>query len=201
MCGYLPWMFFSVSITSAVTSIIFNPNLVQKIYFPREILPISIVFATLIEFLLQLAIFLPIVFYFGHPPGLTLLLLPVLIIFQLFFTVGIALLVSSLCVYYRDVKHLLDVLLMMWFWLIPIVYETSLVERIKIGGGFLSNLTKLVILHNPLSCFIISYKEIILNNTFPSAMRWGEITVYSLIAITLGNFVFDKLSNEFAENI
>ena len=203
MCGYLPWMFFSVSVTLAVTSIIFNPNLVQKIYFPREIIPLSIVFATLFEFILQLAIFLPIAFYFGHPPGLTLLLLPLLIILQTIFTIGIALLVSSLCVYLRDVKHLLDVILMMWFWMIPIVYETKLLETetFNIGGKVITNAVKLIILHNPLSCFIISYKNIILSNTIPTWIRWEEMIIYTLIAIILGNLVFDKLSSEFAENI
>ena len=137
----------------------------------------------------------------GAPPAGNPLLLPVLIIFQTVFAIGFALLVSSLCVYLRDIKHLLDVLLMMWFWMIPIVYETSLVEEIKIGGTALTNTIKLIILHNPLSCFIISYKNIILSNMVPSSLRWAEIIVYSLIAIILGNFVFDKLSSEFAENI
>ena len=137
---------------------------------------------TLFEFILQLLIFLPIVFYFGHPPGAAILLLPLLIILQAIFTIGFALLVSSLCVYLRDIKHLLDVLLMMWFWLIPIVYETSLVKSIKIGGKFLTNGIKIIILHNPMSCFIISYKNIILSNIVPSSLRWIEIIIYSLIA-------------------
>ncbi|MBU1627988.1 ABC transporter permease [bacterium] len=201
MCGYLPWMFFCASSTLSVTSIIFNPNLVQKIYFPREILPISTVLATLIEFILQLVIFLPIVFYFGHPPGFSIFLLPLLIIFQTIFIIGFGLLVSSLCVYLRDVKHLLDILLMMWFWLIPIVYENSLVQSIKIGSNFLTNTIKLIILHNPLSCFIISYKSIILSNSVPSSLRWGEMVFFSFAAIILGKYIFDKLSGEFAENI
>jgi len=201
MCGYLPWMFFASSVTLAVTSIIFNPNLVQKIFFPREILPVSIVFASLIEFTLQLIIFLPIVFIFGPSPGMTLFLLPVLIIFQTIFTIGFALLVSSLCVYLRDVKHLLDVVLMMWFWLIPIVYEAAYVQGVNIGGKILTNTIKTIILHNPLSSFIISYKDIILNNMIPSPVRWIEVIIYSIVAIVLGNFIFDKLSGEFAENL
>ena len=194
-------MFFASSVTLAVTSIIFNPNLVQKIFFPREILPVSIVFASLIEFTLQLIIFLPIVFIFGPSPGMTLFLLPVLIIFQTIFTIGFALLVSSLCVYLRDVKHLLDVVLMMWFWLIPIVYEAAYVQGVNIGGKILTNTIKTIILHNPLSSFIISYKDIILNNMIPSPVRWIEVIIYSIVAIVLGNFIFDKLSGEFAENL
>jgi lipopolysaccharide transport system permease protein len=201
MSGYLPWMFFSSTLSLAVTSIIFNPNLVQKIYFPREILPISNVLASLLEFILHLLIFLPIVIIFTKHVGFEILFLPLVIILHTLFLAGLALLVSSLCVYFRDVKHLLDVLLMMWFWLTPIVYEASFVDSMKISNSLFKTILKVLILHNPLSSFIVSYKDIIMYGFLPGYAQWSEMIFFAFLTFYIGLYVFNKLSKEFAENV
>ena len=111
--------------------------------------------------------------------------------------------VSSICVYLRDIKYLLDIVLMMWFWLTPIVYKKSFVDGINIGGidSIITKIVKIVILHNPLSVLIISYKDIMLKNTIPSPITWIEIFLYTAISLFVGYYIFEKLSKEFAENL
>ena len=111
LCGFLPWTFLSLSLSMAVSSIKDNANLVKKVYFPREILPLSIVLSNLVQFLLTFIILIPALLLFKIKLGLPLLYLPLIIIFHLAFTLGLSLFLSALNVFFSDIRHLLEIFL------------------------------------------------------------------------------------------
>ena len=133
MSGLLIWNAFSSAVTGATTSVVGNANLVKKVRFPLPVLPLSAVGFAAVHFVLQLLVLVVVVLALGHPfwgPQL-LLAIPALGV-ALIFTIGLSLLVAALNVRYRDTQHLLDIGLLAWFWLNPIVYDVGLV-RDKLG--------------------------------------------------------------------
>jgi ABC-2 type transport system permease protein len=129
LSSILAWNVFNGSLTLSSRSIVENANLVKKVYFPREVLPLASIGASLVDFVFQaavLGIFLAILTY--NPFGLNLLLLPLAFIALLLFSIALSLFVAALNVKYRDTQHLLNLALLMWFWLTPIVYQFAAIQ-------------------------------------------------------------------------
>lgn len=191
LCGFLPWTFFSLSLSMAVSSIKDNANLVKKVYFPREILPLSIVLSNLVQFLLTFVILIPALLLFNIKLGFPLLFLPLIILFQLAFTLGLALILAALNVLFSDVRHLLEIFLQIWFWLTPIIYPVSFVpERFQ-------SLYRL----NPAVLFVESYRNSLLYN---KGLSLSSLIILFLIGITfllLGQLIFSRYNRRFAEEI
>ncbi|MCA1691739.1 MAG: ABC transporter permease [Actinobacteria bacterium] len=139
--GLIAWDLFGSTLSSATTSIVSNAGLIKKVYFPREILPLASVGAGLVHFALQLVVvfgvFLTFRFDFFGP---NLALLPVAIVALVAFLVAMSLLLSAANVYLRDVQHLIEVLLLFWFWLTPIVYPVNVLYQ----AGYSSYLARLL---------------------------------------------------------
>ena len=130
LSGLLAWNLFSGSLTLSARSVVENANLVKKVYFPREILPLASVGATVFDFLLQGVVLLAfmLIAQYTQAIGLNLLLLPLSMLALLLFSTALSLLVGALNVRYRDTQHLLNLALLTWFWLTPIVYQFGLVQ-------------------------------------------------------------------------
>lgn len=191
LCAFLPWTLLSLSLSMAVNSIKDNANLVKKVYFPREILPLSIVLSNLVQFLLTFIILIPALLLLKIKLGLPLLFLPLIIIFQLAFTSGLAFIFSSLNVFYSDVRHLLEIFLQIWFWLTPIIYPLSLVpERFKA-------LYRL----NPMVLFVESYRNALLYNKGLALTDLASLFAVGLVFLILGHLVFLSYNRRFAEEI
>jgi len=191
LCGFLPWTFLSLSLSMAVSSIKDNANLVKKVYFPREILPLSIVLSNLVQFLLTFVILIPALFLFKINLGFPLLFLPLIILFQLTFTLGLALILAALNVFFSDVRHLLEIFLQIWFWLTPIIYPVSLVpERFQ-------SLYRL----NPAVLFVESYRNSLLYNKGLSLLNLLFLFLIGIIFLLLGQLVFSSYNRKFAEEI
>lgn len=191
LCGFLPWMFLSLSLSMAVSTIKDNANLVKKVYFPREILPLSIVLSNLIQFLLTFVILIPALLLFKVKLGFPLLFLPLIIVFQLAFTLGLAFFVSALNVFFSDVRHLLEIFLQIWFWLTPIIYPVSFVpERFQ-------TIYRL----NPAVLFVESYRNSLLYNHLLSFPEVAILFFISLVFLIFGHLVFNSYNRRFAEEI
>ncbi|MBM3700839.1 MAG: ABC transporter permease, partial [Actinobacteria bacterium] len=121
LCALLPYNFFSNSVNYGSGSIISNANLVKKIYFPKEIIPLSIVLSNLINFLLELVVLFIVLSIFGYKFYMYLYLLPVVILVQVLFVSGISMLISALNVFFRDLQHLITILMLVWFFATPII--------------------------------------------------------------------------------
>src|SRR6188472_52371 len=123
-CGILPWTWFSQSLSEASGSLISGGNLIKKVLFPAEILPIVNVLANMVNFLLGLLILIPaLIFYHRLQPSVALLWFPVTVLIQLVLSAGFALMLASLTVHFRDIRDLLANLLMLWFFATPIIYS------------------------------------------------------------------------------
>ncbi len=135
MCGLLPWTAFSAAVSTASGTVVGNAGLVKKVRFPLQVLPLSAVGYALVHFALQLGVLLVVTTFFRHDfsPAF-LLILPALALLLLFST-ALSYLVSALNVRYRDTAHVVEIALLVWFWLNPILYQSSLVKA-HLGGLF-----------------------------------------------------------------
>ena len=123
LCGILPWTWFSASLTEASGSLIAGGNLIKKVLFPAEVLPIVSVLANMVHFLLPLPIVLLLIVVFHRwPDAAGLAWLPVVVLVQLVFTSGLALALAALTVHFRDIRDILANVLMLWFFSTPIIY-------------------------------------------------------------------------------
>ncbi len=219
MSGLLVWNFFNLSTLSATGSVIGNANLVRKVRFPRVVLPLSSIGFAGVHFLLQLGVLLVVlVAFYRHAFGPQLVLLLPALLVVLLFTGGMALLASSLNVRYRDVEHLLEIALIAWFWLTPIVYSVSL-ARSELLGRF-HNLLWYVYMGNPMTAVVTSMQRAIYRTTtvintqskqpyqvlasdgYRFYLKWLAIDeLVALVVLAVGLWVFRRLEGDFAEEL
>jgi ABC-2 type transport system permease protein len=129
LTGLLAWNLFSTSLTLSARSVVENANLVKKVAFPHEVLPLAAIGSAVFDFLLQTVVLVVFMVAATYPFfGTNLLLLPLSLIALLSFTGALSLFVASLNVRYRDIQHLLNVIMLAWFWLTPVVYQPYLLQ-------------------------------------------------------------------------
>lgn len=209
LCAFLPWSFFQMSILDASQSVLFHSNLVKKTYFPREILPASIVISNLIHFILALGIFFIYLCVLGTPILSTWILLPVVVLIQFMLTMGVAFFVSCLNVFYEDVKYLTTAILSIMFYLTPIMY---LVEQIAVSGRIPAVYRPLALkffMVNPLSFLMTAYRKILLPafstptiHPIPMDYRYLLLAgVISFLVLLSGYAFFNSRKWSFAERV
>ncbi len=196
-CGILPWTWFSSSVLEASTVLISGGNLIKKVLFPAEVLPIVTVLANMVHFFLGLPILLGFLIYFRHPLNATdLVWFPVVVLAQLLLTVSLALIVSALTVHFRDLKDLLANLMTLWFFATPIIYPMSL------AAGVGQGLSKRVLDLNPFTHLAISYQEILFYDGPFGHWKWLlALLVASAALFVAGYALFDRLRDSLAEGV
>lgn len=188
----IPWMFLSSSIINGSNCIIANSNLVCKIYFPREVLPISVVNSNFINMFYSFIIVIAAVLVYGDDHiFINWLYLPLLFIIEYMIVLGITLIVASITVYFRDFTHILSILVTAWQFLTPVFYPVSMVPEKY------SNLFDL----NPMTNIIIAYRDVLFYNNAPDIFILLKASVYGLVLMVLGFIIFGKLKKGFAENL
>lgn len=125
----VPWTFFANGMTNASNSLIVNANMIKKIYFPRVTLPISMVAASLIDFVLAFLVLIGMMLYYGYLPTMNVLWLPLLLLLTIVVALGVSLWLSALNVRFRDVRYTIPFITQAWFFLTPIAYPTSLLDE------------------------------------------------------------------------
>ncbi len=188
--GLLPWLWFSSSLLEASGSIIAGGNLIKKILFPAEVLPLVTVLSNCVNFILSLPILFLLVAFF-RSIHLSVLVLPVVVLIQLIFTIGLAFMVSALCVHYRDIQHLLGNILTLWFFLTPIIYP---LEQIPERFRFLVSV-------NPVAPLIIAYQDMFYRGQLPNFSQLSIVAVMAIIMYTMGTAVFERYRGTFAEEV
>lgn len=187
----LPWTFFAASITFAVPSLINNSGLVTKIYFPREVLPIAIVVAAFVDFLVASTIFLVMMIFYQVPSHVTLFWVPLLLATQIILILGVVFFASALNVWYRDIRFLTPLGLQLWFYATPIIYPVSMVpERFQ----------ELYML-NPMASLIDSYRRTILQGQPPQYIYLLWAIVFSTVLCITGYAYFKHSEARFADVI
>ena len=201
LCGLLPWNYFTGALVSSTASVVNNAHLIKKVYFPREVLPISAVLSNLVHFLIALIVLFALMLGFRIPLSKWLLLLPLVILIQTIFISGMGLILSTVNVFYRDVQHILEVLLLAWFFLTPIFYPIDILPRSYQLGGISIDVWRLMRIINPMASIIATYRDI---------LYWGRMIGLDFLARTaltalgflvIGLIVFHKYSPVFAEEV
>ena len=191
-CGILPWTWFSSSLTEAAGSLISGGNLIKKVLFPAEVLPIVSVLANMVHFFLGLPILVAFLIYYKHPPdAVDLVWFPLVVAVQLLFTTALALMLAALTVHFRDIRDLLANILTLWFFATPIIYPWTQenVRRFK----WIFNL-------NPFTHLAISYQEILFFNGPIGHWKWLlALGAVSVVLFLGGYWLFDRLRDSFAE--
>ena len=195
----LPWQFHVTSLTEANRSITANSSLITKIYFPRWVLPTSAVLARFTTLVVEMAVLLVLVAAIeGHIAFQWLPIVLVLMLLQLLFTVGLALMISAANVYFRDIQHFLLVALQPWMFLTPILYPLNLVPADR---DFLGVDYRTLYQLNPMVSWAKAYRNVLYDLRFPSAERWLAILVATGVALAVGLRVFNRLEPRMAEEV
>lgn len=179
----LPWNFFSASLTASVPSIFANMELVNKIYFPREFIPLSAILARLIDFLIASIIYVALMIYYQIPLYPTLIYVPLLLIIQIMLSIGLGLLGSSISVFVRDISFAVPLLMQIWMYASPVIYPLTLVpER-----------WRPLYLLNPMAGIIHSYRMVMLEGLPPDLNYLGFSALFSIILCVLAYVYFKRI--------
>lgn len=197
LTGLLAWNFLAGSLSGGVRSITSNANLIEKVYFPREILPLAVVLANLVNFLLSLAVFIPLAWLLGADFSLWTLTLPAVIAVQLVLVLGLALFVSALNVFYRDTEVVLDVALTAWFFLTPVFWQLELLPNRAFG---IIDVWRLEYTLNPMATIITDYRYILLYH-YPVIRHTLISLAMGLLLLAGGWLFFRRTAPVFVEEV
>ena len=187
--GLLPWTLFNNSLTGSVNSLVGNAGLLSKIYFPREIFVMSTMLAKMVDFALSCSIFVIFMIYFQIPVTWNILwVIPILLIQQLF-TYALSLFLAAANLFYRDIQYLLNLVLLIWMYLTPVIYATE----------FFPEKYQWIFKLNPMAIIINAYRQVILAGGMPNLKSLGLALLLSLGILALAYKFFKKVEGLFAD--
>jgi ABC-type polysaccharide/polyol phosphate export permease len=207
LVGLIPWNFFTGTITNGTESITNSSSLVKKVYFPHILLPTSTLLSELVNFLLAFIVL--IVFLFVFDIGLTIhvLWVPVIVVIQMIFMLGLIMLFSAIQVFYRDISMVLSVVLMAWFFLTPVFYPFEQLGRSATIMGITFNPAVVMRWLNPMASLVDGYRTVLwgtMESSGPVSMdpRYMLRTFVTVIPVfIIGYFVFNRFEHVFAERM
>lgn len=197
LCALLPWTFFNVSVSESMESIVANASLVRKVAFPREHLVISVILAGLFTLAVEIGLLSAALLGFGY---MVLPWVPLVIATSALlalFAIGFGLALASLNVYFRDMRYLWGILVQVWFFSTPIVYPPQLVEEELAGYPTLLRIYNDL----PMAVIVRIYRNLMFDLRMPRLVDYGLLAAYTLIAVAVGWWLFDKLEGRFAEEL
>jgi ABC-type polysaccharide/polyol phosphate export permease len=201
LCGLLPWNYFSASVTSSITSVVGNGNLIKKVYFPREVLPIVAVLAQLVNFLLALLVLFVVVLVFRANFSPWLWTLPLVILIQTCFTLGIGFILSTLHVFYRDTLMIMEVVMLAWFFLTPIFYSVLQLPATYTIMGVEVNVRRLIYILNPMASIINIYRDLLYNGYRTDPDFFVRTALTALLMFVFGYWFFVRYADRFGEEV
>lgn len=188
----IPWLFFSTAITGGSGSVLHQSGMVTKIYFPREVLPISHVTSAFINMLYSFIVVFAVIIIARVPVSpVALLYLPVVMIVEYFLALGITMLVSAITVYFRDLEFILSIFMMAWQYLTPVMYSVDIVPE---------HLMRLFML-NPMTPITIAYRDILYYAKAPDLSTLLLAIGMSAAFMLIGFWAFGRLKKRFAEEM
>jgi ABC-2 type transport system permease protein len=191
MAGYLPWIFFQTSLQMGASSLLAHAGLLQKVYFPREVLPMSQTLANLVNLGIAMAVLLPIEWAVVGFTPVGMAELVVVTVALLGFALGLTLLISAATVYFRDIEFLLGLVLMAWFFLTPVVFPSSIYPQ-RYAWVFRLN---------PMTPFIDAYREAIYDVHRVPLATLGITVAIGAVGFLAGYAVFNRLKHRIVEEL
>ena len=189
--GLMPWTFFNNTITQSAACVVTNGGIIKKVYFPREILPISITTSNLINFLITETIVFLALIISGIGIAKSIVIFPIIVLMQYILQLGFAFIFSAITVYVRDVEYIINIFMMLMFYLCPIVYEADMLP------SYLLKYFKI----NPMFHIIDFYRKIMYEQVFPSFKEIGYLFLACILVLYVGLKLFQRLEKKFAEEL
>ena len=187
----VPWLFFSSSIQVGSTCIMASKGLVQKVYFPRIVLPIATVTSNFMNMLFSFCMVFLMLLITGTGLTPVAFFLPLIMIIEYFFVLGLVLIFSAVTVFFRDLEHILTFVVNAWFYLTPIVYGIDIVpERFK---G--------IMYANPMTSIVVAYRDILYYKQMPQLSTLLSTVLFAIAFVVVGYLVFQKLQKKFVEEL
>lgn len=189
--GLLAWNLFAATVQSASGVIVRQSSLVNKIYFPREILPLAVAGGSILNYIFSLVILIPYLIIKGYDINIAWIYVPIALLFLALVSCGFALAASAITVYFRDMEHIIGILVQLWFYLTPIVYSLNMIP------APFRQLFKL----NPVADTILALQSVFYYRTSPHWKLFVYGGILSALICALGWYLFSRLSRRFAEEV
>ena len=187
----MPWNAFNNMIGAGTTCVSNNASILKKVYFPREVLPLSVVISNTIQYFFSVVIIFIALLVSGVGISWYALLLPLVVLVQITFAFGLILMLSAANVYVRDVQYMMNPIMMIWMYASPILYSITMVPEKWLW------LYKL----NPMVSILKGYQNILYDQTLPDFKSLGIVFLVSLVICVIGYLIFNKLQRRFAEEV
>lgn len=187
----IPWIFFTSAVQGGATSILSGKDLIKKIYFPRLIIPISVVNAAFMNMIFSMVIVFSALIISGIGLSKYIFLLPIIMLLEYLLALGLAFIFSALNVFFRDLEHILGIVIMGWFYLTPIVYTVDMIPEKYLGIFYL----------NPMTSIIMAYRDILYYKQMPHFDILGQIFLWSVGFVVIGYLIFQNLQKRFVEEL
>jgi lipopolysaccharide transport system permease protein len=192
LVGILAWNLHVASVTGGAGSIVGNAGLVMKVYFPRELIPLSVVLSNTINFVLALIALFGIIIVFRVQLSASIFFLPVILAVQVIFAAGLAFFFSALTVFFRDVGIIMDTVMLAWFFLTPIFYRIE---------DLFHAYARLMYIVNPMASIISAYRDVLYHGGMPGLDFLSRTAVTSLAVFAFGYFFFRRCVKHFGEEL
>ena len=188
----VPWIFFSTSVSGGASCIWAQQDMVKKIYFPREVLPIAFVTSQFVNMLLSFFVIFAVLLFSGKPINpLALLCLPIIMLVEFLLALGVAMISSAVTVYIRDMEYILGILTMAWQFLSPVIYSVDQVPEQY----------RAVFYANPVTPVMVAYRDILYFGKVPKMGTLLHATLVGVVLLLAGILLFGKLKKRFAEEM
>ncbi len=188
----IPWIFFNASVAAGASCIWAQKDMVNKIYFPREVLPIAHVTSQLINMILSFVVVLAVIIVTGHGVNpVALLYLPLIMLVEYLLALGITMLVSAVTVFLRDVEYVLGIIMMAWQFLSPVIYGVDMVPEEILP----------IFSINPMTSILIAYRDIFYYKQVPQVSTLLQATILGIVFLVIGVIVFENLKKHFSEEM
>ncbi len=190
----IPWTFFTSVLSQGVSVIKNNAGIIKKVYFPREILPLSVALSGLVNFFISCIITLLFCVSYGVGTSWHLVLLPVIAILQFMISLGAILLLCSINAYIQDTEYIITFVINMLFYGTPILYDINVLSQ---APAILQTMVRI----NPMTHLINMYRDIFIYHVIPEGLSFIYVLVVGIIVLTIGMLAFKKLEKGFAEEL
>lgn len=191
LCGYVLWSLFTTATNTAMTALVDNKQMLIKVKIPMQVFVVSRVYTALVNFGYSLIAFIPILLIFRVPLRLPILFIPVIVLFQLMFTLGFSYILSVSYVFFGDVKHLYGIVLTLWMYLSALFYPT---ESLPVA-------MKTVVANNPIYTYIDGLRWIILEGVLPPANTMVKMAIWSIAVYFIGTHIFSNSKNKIMQKL
>jgi ABC-type polysaccharide/polyol phosphate export permease len=191
LSGLLPWTFFTTTVSTSMGAVLGGSSLIRRVAFPHESLVVSSALSLIVSLSIEMTVLSVALLLAGNMVIPWLVPLVGVLLLLMVFSIGVALVLSALNVFFRDVNYLWNVLVQAWFYLTPVVYALTTVP------GWIAKLAG----YQPMGCFVVVIHNLIFDMRWPDPIRWVYLTVVSFVTLAIGQWVFKRFSPRFAEEM